>query len=414
MKNEFYYLCSFCGRTYPITRGIMLCPHCRESELKGKPLKGVLKVMMPDALRNSKRPLESFDVFDYLPVEKEFFPPLPVGNTPLIKAHNLEKMLGMNNIYLKFEGTNPTGSYKDRASYLVSALAKKWNENKIAIASTGNAASSTSGIAASAGQKVFVFIPSKAPRAKLVQCLQYGAEVISVNGTYDDAFDLSLEFSRITGILSRNTAYNPMTMEGKKTAAFEIISQLKGKKVDKLFLPVGDGVILSGIIKGFNDLKFLGLIEEVPCFVGVQAEKSSFLFKALYENVFDLKYHAGTVADSISVNVARNAYTALKDLKAAGGTIITVSDDEILTAQKLVSEKSGVFTEPSSAAAFAGFMKMKGSIAAEEENIVILLTGHGLKDIEVSSKKLKFPEVFEPDIGHIIKHFGLKESLSYK
>lgn len=413
MKNEFYYMCSTCGSTYPIKRDMMLCPLCRESDLKGKPLKGVLKVMLPQGLKNSKRPFEDFDLFDYLPVEREFFPPIPVGNTPLIKAHNLENLTGVNNVYLKFDGTNPTGSYKDRASYLVSALAKKWNENKIAIASTGNAASSMAGVAASAGQRAFVFMPSKAPRAKLVQCLQYGAEVIAVDGTYDDAFDLSLEFSLRTGILSRNTAYNPMTIEGKKTAAFELAGSLKDKGVDKVFLPVGDGVILSGIIKGFNDLKFLGLIDTVPVVVGVQAEKSSFLYKALYENVFDLNYRAGTIADSISVNVARNGYTALHDLKESGGTIVTVSDSEILEAQKLASRTAGIFSEPSSAAALAGFIKMKESIP-DGDNVVILLTGHGLKDIEVSSKKLKFPEVFEPDIGGIIKHFGLKESLLLK
>lgn len=413
MKDEFYYLCSSCGRAYPISKDLMLCPGCRERDLKGKPLKGVLKVMLPQRLRNSKKPGETYDIFDYLPVEKEFFPPIPVGNTPLIQAHNLEKKIGFNNIYLKFDGTNPTASYKDRASYLVSALANKWNENNIAIASTGNAASSMSGIAASAGQKVFVFMPSKAPRAKLVQCLQYGATLIPVNGTYDDAFDLSLEFSDLTGILNRNTAYNPMTLEGKKTAAFEILRQMKGTGISHLFLPVGDGVILSGIIKGFMDLRFLGLIEEIPQIVGVQAEGSSFLFKAFNENVYDLHYSACTQADSISVNAARNAYTAVRDLQHVNGKMVLVSDNDILEAQKTVSELSGIFCEPSSAAAFAGFVKMKEEMP-QPSNAVILLTGHGLKDIEVSSKKLKFPQAFEPDIKYIIKKLELKESLISK
>ncbi|MGE5353443.1 MAG: threonine synthase [Acidobacteriota bacterium] len=413
MKDDFYYICSLCGRTYPISRDMMLCPQCREGELKGKPLKGVLKVMLPEYMWNSKNPGDNFDVFDYLPVEREFFPEFPVGNTPLLKTHNLEERLGINNIFLKFDGTNPTGSYKDRASYLVSALAKKWGEDKIVVASTGNAASSISGIAAQAHQKVFVFIPSGAPKAKLIQCLQYGAALIPVNGSYDDAFDLSLEFSAMTGFLSRNTAYNPMTLEGKKTAAFEIVNQMKGRHLSQVFLPVGDGVILSGIIKGFMDLKFLGLIEEIPRIIGVQAEKSSFIHKAFCENIYDLNYIAETAADSISVNVARNAYTAVKDLKNVNGKVVLVSDGEILDAQKMISESSGIFSEPSSAAAFAGLIKMKDDVS-EDENTVILLTGHGLKDIEVSAKKLKFPGVFEPDLNYIIKNLELGESLSIK
>ncbi|MCU7498083.1 MAG: threonine synthase [Ignavibacteria bacterium] len=410
MKDGFYYICSLCGRTYPISRDIMLCSQCREGDLKGKPLKGVLKVMLPEYLWNSKSPGDQFDIFDYLPVEREFFPEFPVGNTPLVKARNLEDRLGVNNIFLKFDGTNPTGSYKDRASYLVSALANKWGENKIVIASTGNAASSMSGIAAQAGQKVFVFIPSGAPKAKLIQCLQYGATLIPVKGSYDDAFDLSLGFSAMTGFLSRNTAYNPMTLEGKKTAAFEIVRQMHGRRLSNLFLPVGDGVILSGIIKGFMDMKFLGLIEEIPRVIGVQAEKSSFIYKAFCENIYDLNYIAETAADSISVNVARNARTAVKDLKNVNGMMVLVGDSEILEAQKMVSESSGIFAEPSSAAAFAGFIKMKDDISASD-NSVILLTGHGLKDIEVSSKNLKFPGVFEPDLNYIIKNLGLRESL---
>lgn len=409
MGKEFYYKCSNCGRKYPITKDIMLCPVCADSDLKGKPLKGVLKVMLPESLRKSKKPGAGFDICDYLPIEKKFFPPVPVGNTPFVKAPSIGKMLGSKNIYFKFDGSNPTGSYKDRASYLVSASANKWNEKKIVVSSTGNAASSMSGIAAAAGQKVYVFMPAAAPKAKLIQCLQYGACLVPLKGSYDDAFDLSLEFSGLTGFLNRNTAYNPMTIEGKKTAAFEIIRQMNEEKISYLFLPVGDGVILSGIIKGFMDLRFLGLIEEIPTIIGVQAEGSSFLFDAFRNNVYDLNYRAHTLADSISVNVARNAYTAVKDLQEVNGRMITVSDAEILASQKMVSENTGLFCEPSSAAAFAGLVKMKET-APETDNAVVLLTGHGLKDIEVSSKNLKFPDALEPDINNIICKLGIKES----
>lgn len=174
------------------------------------------------------------------------------------------------------------------------------------------------------------------------------------------------------------------------------------KKIDYVFLPVGDGVVLSGIIKGFLDLKFLGLIKELPQFIGVQAEKSSFLYNAFYKNKFELKYKADTIADSISVNVARNAYIAIHHLKTANGKIILVSDKEILEAQNYLSRKSGVFCEPSSAASFAGFIKMSRKIS-KDEGVIILLTGHGLKDIESASKIIKYPEAFEPDLNLILK-----------
>ncbi len=406
MKDDFKYKCGNCGQIYNIEKDIMLCPGCREEFIKGKPLKGVLKVQLPDRLRNSLAEKEKINVFDFLPVEEKFFPPISVGNTPLIQAKNIQKELGFENIYLKFDGTNPTGSFKDRASYLVSAFAKKNNLNEIVVASTGNAASSMAGIAAAAGQKTFIFMPESAPKAKLVQCLQYGAELIPIKGDYDTAFDLSLEFSRRTGFLNRNTAYNPLTIEGKKTVSFELCEQMSGREIDYVFLPVGDGVILSGVIKGFSDLKYLGVIKNLPKIIGVQAEKSSFIYNAFYKGQFDLNYKASTIADSISVNIARNGYTAVNDLKSVEGEIILVSDDEILLAQNYVSKMSGIFCEPSSAASFAGFLKFKGSIS-KNKSVVLLLTGHGLKDIDSAVKSIKFPKIFEADIDYIIDNINL-------
>lgn len=404
MKNQFKYICNECGTQYEITKDLMLCPACREEILEGKPLKGILKVKLPEAFRNSKSENDLFDIHDYLPVEKEYFPNLPVGNTPLVHASNFQTEFGFENIYLKFDGTNPTGSYKDRASFLVSAFAKKFSLNEIVLASTGNAASSMAGVAAAAGQKAFIFMPSTAPKAKLVQCLQYGATLIPIQGDYDKAFDLSLKFSEQTGFLNRNTAYNPMTIEGKKTSSFELVSQLKN--IDYVFLPAGDGVVLSGVIKGFLDLQFIGLIKNIPKIVAVQANGSRFLFDAFHFDTWDLKYKADTVADSISVNVARNGHCSVADLKIVGGDVVLVSDDEILSAQKLLSQKTGIFCEPSSAASFAGLLKMKETIS-KEAKVVCLLTGHGLKDVDSAIKKINFPNAFPPDLEIISKELKL-------
>jgi len=405
VKEDFKYKCDICGQVYGIEKDLMLCPKCREENIEGKPLKGILKVQLPEGLKNSLTKEEKFNVFDFLPVEEKFFPSISVGNTPLMEAKNIQKELGFDNIYLKFDGTNPTGSFKDRASYLVSAFAKKNNVNEIVVASTGNAASSMAGIAAAAGQKAFIFMPESAPKAKSVQCLQYGAELIPIKGDYDMAFDLSLKFSKRTGFLNRNTAYNPMTIEGKKTVSFELYEQMGEKEIDYVFLPVGDGVILSGVIKGFRDLKYLGFINKIPTIIGVQAEHSSFIYNAFYNDVFDFNYKATTVADSILVNAARNGYTAVNDLKSIEGEMVLVSDKEILSAQHYVSKMSGVFCEPSSAASFAGFLKLKKNIS-KNKSVVLLLTGHGLKDIDTAVKSINFPNSFEADIDYIIDNLN--------
>lgn len=405
-QNEFKYCCSECKKEYDIKPDLMLCPDCREDDLEGKPLHGVLKVKLPGSLIKSKHIYDDFDIYDYLPVDRKYFPEIPVGNSLLYKSSNIKNDNVFNNLYLKFDGTNPSGSYKDRASYLVSAFAKKHNVDRIVVASTGNAASSMACIAASAGQEAIIFMPSTAPKAKLVQCLQYGATLIPVNGNYDKAFDLSLKFSEKTGYLNRNTAYNPMTIEGKKTVSFEIIKQLPGNDIDYVFVPVGDGVIISGVIKGFCDLLEIGLIKNIPKIIGVQSEGSRFIYTAFKENVYDLQYKADTIADSISVDAARNGYCAVNDLKEADGDMVMVSDDEILDAQLYLSKRSGIFCEPSSSVAYAGFNKIKDSID-KNANIIVLLTGHGLKDINNAMKKITYPKVYEPDIEMIINELKL-------
>ncbi len=407
MKKEFTYKCECCGRVFEIDKDLMLCPFCSRERIESKPFKGVLKVQLPSGLMNSKKTNDEFDIFDYLPVEKEYFPKLPVGNTPLIEAKNIQKDLGFEKVFLKFDGTNPTGSFKDRASFLVSAFAKKYKKKEIVVASTGNAASSMSGIAAAAEQKVYVLMPESAPKAKIVQCLQYGAEVIPIKGNYDKAFELSIKLSSETGFFNRNTAFNPMTIEGKKTVAIELSSQLNGGSIDYVFVPVGDGVILDGVIKGFLDMLYLGLINFIPKIIGVQAKGSPYIFNAFYSNKFNVSSKAKTIADSISVDVACNAFSAVRNLKKVDGEILLVSDKEILAAQHYVSKKSGIFCEPSSAAAFAGFLKMKEKLQ-EDKSYIILLTGSGLKDIDSACKGIKFPNSFEPDLNLIMKKLKLK------
>jgi threonine synthase len=345
--------------------------------------------------------LESNDPLDFLPVERQYFPAIPVGNTPLwhpapeVPSENLLKKYGFPDLYLKDDGANPTGSLKDRASFLVAAFARKHGISEVVVASTGNAGSSMAGVGAAAGLKVKLFLPKTAPPAKMIQALQYGADLVLADKNYDQAFSLSLEYSNRHGGMNRNTAYNPMTIEGKKTVAFELFNQLK-KAPDHVFVSVGDGVILSGVYKGFRDLLQLGRIEKIPVVHAVQASGSDAICRAMESGSFEGQPEipvraAKTVADSISVDIPSNGHLAVKNLKTFDGHCFTVTDEEILSAQKELSSSYGLFSEPAAATAYAGFLKQKAALDSSE-TCVVLLTGNGLKDINSATAKIVVPE----------------------
>ncbi|RLD49973.1 MAG: threonine synthase [Bacteroidetes bacterium] len=272
----------------------------------------------------------------------------------------------------------------------------------IVAASTGNAGSSLAGICASQGQKAIIMVPEAAPIAKLTQIVMYGATIIPIKGTYDDAFDLSIKATEEFGWYNRNTAFNPLTIEGKKTVSFEIFEQMGQLLPDRIFVPVGDGVIISGVYKGFEDLLKLNIINKIPMIVAVQAEGSDNLTRNINENNFEIK-GSQTLADSIAVDIPRNFYMAQDYLKKYNGEWITVSDKEILNASEMLSENSGLFAEPAAAATFAGMLKYKeeNKLEANSSNIV-LLTGSGLKDIQVLKNHIHLPKAIEPNINNLL------------
>ena len=394
------YRCIECGSGYDISPDIMLCPECRKRYNPEKPLRGILEVVQTDTRAQGVQVNQAetavsgnVDILDFiysfLPVEKKYFPSIPVGNTPLWEPLNLRKKTGFANLYLKDDTLNPTGSLKDRASFLVAAFARKYGIKDVVVASTGNAASSMAGIGAAAGLNVRIFIPASAPKAKMVQALQYGADVTLVNGTYDRAFDMSVEYTETHGGLNRNTAFNPMTIEGKKTSALEIYAQLNGMP-DYVFVPTGDGVILSGVYKGFKDIIAAGFACKMPVIYAAQAEGSSAVCRALSAGDFTKPVASQTVADSIAVDVPRGGYYALKALREFGGKCVAVSDNEIVEAQHELASVSGLFAEPSSSAAYAGFLKVK-NIIPSDSIVVLLITGSGLKDIDTAMMGVKMP-----------------------
>lgn len=434
---RWYYRCSECGATYEIEPNRYLCDACSAGQRPDRPLAGILEVDWEDdageagaaataatAARSAgttgagetrDRGPGSPTPPSYalggipVPVEPEWFPPIPVGNTPLWEPLRLRSELGFSRLYLKDDTCNPTGSYKDRASYLVAAFAAKFGISEIALASTGNAASSMAGVGAAAGIKVTVFLPVNAPEAKRIQVLQYGAELRQVAGNYDAAYDHSLEYTADGKALSRNTAYNPLTIEGKKTVSYEIVEQLgaldartrkrtaaDGKRAtaevarvapDHVFVPVGDGVILAGVYRGFENLLRLGRVERIPEIWACQAEGSAAIVRALEAGDFGRPVRSSTIADSISVDVPRNGAHALAKLIRHGGHGVKVSDQEILSAQRHLASRAGLFAEPSSAAAYAGFLKVRDKIDPGSR-IVLLITGSGLKDIAAAARGL--------------------------
>src|SRR3989339_419201 len=394
-KQNFHYRCSVCDGQYPITPELMLCPNCSViPQSADQPPRGILDVVIDKKIKSSA------NIFDFLPVEQEFFLPMPVGNTPLWRPPLLKQHLEFKNLFIKDDSLNPTGSFKDRASFLVSAFANKHKINEITLASTGNAGSSMSGVGAAAGQKITLFLPKSAPPAKIVQSIKYGANVITVDGNYDFAFDISLEYSKRKKILSRNTAYNPLTIEGKKTVSLEIFNQLDSNVPDHVFVPTGDGVIITGVYKGFADLIALGLSKKMPTIHCVQATGSDAINRAWASGHFS-KISANTIADSISVDIPRNGWRTLKYLKEFKGQTVTVSDEEILQAQSYLAQNSGIFAEPAAATSFAGFLRVKDSIS-KNDSVIILITGNGLQDIKSAMINVKMPDKHIKSIDELL------------
>jgi threonine synthase len=331
------------------------------------------------------------------------------GWTPVFKPVSLCKKIGIRNLWIKDESRNPTASFKDRASAVVVGRAREISADKLVTASTGNAGAALAGMAASVNQKAVIFAPSTAPAAKIAQLLIYGARVLLVDGTYDDAFDLTIQASNEFGWYCRNTGYNPFTAEGKKTAAFEIWEWINTSEdtfasLLSVFVSVGDGNIISGLHKGFKDLISLGWLEQMPRIYGVQAEGSSAIANAFFSGSEKIApVVAQTLADSISVDLPRDGVRAVRAVRQTGGNYILVSDGEIISAIAELG-KVGIFAEPAGAASYAGLVKaaMTGQIKPDDP-VLVINTGSGLKDVSAAMRAAVGPPVIEPTLEAVKK-----------
>ncbi len=414
MANSFTLVCNDCGHNLPNNSFGYLCPQCQKKQKPNQPPLGVFKTIYPfkeisNNLKGDKLfcKLKDNHFVDILPItNSESLGSLHVGGTPLYKF-NMDVEEGKSiGFYLKDDSQNPTFSFKDRASQLVSAYAKEQGIDTIVAASTGNAGSSLAGICASQKQRAIIMVPKTAPAAKLLQIVMYGATPVLVNGNYDAAFDLSLQATKSFGWFNRNTAYNPFTIEGKKTVAFEIYDQLKGNLPSRIFVSVGDGVIISGVYKGFEDLLELGLIDEMPIIVAVQSDKSDNLVRNMETNIFEMT-PATTIADSISVDYPRNYFMAKSYLRKYKGEWLSVTDEEIIKAASSLARNTGIFAEPAAAAAMAGMLKYSKGVDTNKMNpMLVLSTGSGLKDTKTPMQSISLPQPINPNIDALSDYFA--------
>ena len=332
---------------------------------------------------------------------------LPIGGTPLLEVERLGQQLGLRRLLIKDDSRNPGASFKDRATIIALGRARDVGCDLVTGASTGNAGSSTAVLAAALGMKARIFIPRTAPRAKVAQLLACGADVLAVNGTYDQAFDLCLAATEQFGWYNRNTGYNPFTREGKKSVSLEICEQLGWQAPDLVVVPVGDGNIISGVGKGFADFHRIGFIDRLPRLLAVQAEGSAAVVQALAGDGAIRPVSGETVADSISVSVPRDGEAAVQAIRASEGFGVTVSDAEILAAIPEVARGCGVFGEPAGVTAYAGLKKAVAQGRIDPNwTIVVLMTGSGLKDIASVLKVAGEPREIPADAGALRDVFG--------
>ncbi len=405
---SFHLRCGECGTTYAEDPTRLVCSVCAEHQEPGGSLRGVLEVVVESLPQvwPAEDPGQRFNA-DWLPISTPAScPPFPVGATPLLDAPALRAHLDMPRLWIKDDTRNPSGSTKDRASYLVTAKARDYGLQTIATASTGNAATALAAVAAAAAKRAVVFVPAAAPQAKLIQMLSYGATVFRVDGSYDDAFELCVDACRAFGWYNRNTGINPFTIEGKKTAGLEIAADLAPEVPDVILVPTGDGVILSGVAKGFTDLMRAGLLTRVPRLVAVQPEGSAAMVHALRTDAEDVwaVHGAKSVADSLVVQVPRNARCCLREIRASGGDGVTVTDDAILAAIPALARRTGVFAEPAGAAALAGLeAALAAGVVERDERVVLLVTGTGLKDVAAAARAVPPPDPIAPSLAAVVE-----------
>ncbi|MBM4130225.1 pyridoxal-phosphate dependent enzyme [bacterium] len=409
--------CVLCGRDHDTAYAGFTCADCGDEgilDAEYGPAAG-LAARLRQAAGDASRGLWRFAAL--LPVEPaDAHPAWAVAGAAPLPAPRLAAHLGLRSLVLKDDTGLPSASLKDRAAAVALARAAQLGLGHLACASTGNAAASLAVLASRGGFRCTIFVPAAAPRGKLAQLLLHGARVVRVDGSYDQAYELSLVEIARHRWYSRNCAHNPLLVEGKKTAALELAWDLtrgftdNGGLPDVVLVPVGDGCIVSATAKAFGELRESGLTDRVPRVIGVQAEGAAALARAWAATGGDraaltgrqvhalvAPVRARTLADSISVGTPRNRVKAWRRVAATGGAFLAVPDQAIVEAVVALAARGGVFAEPSGAAGLAGVLAAReAGLISPGDAVAALVTGHGLKDPGAALGACAMPEPVPP------------------
>ncbi len=398
MDNRFLR-CIGCGKKFPENDIIYACPKC------GNLLEVILPLdeLDPKALRKAfdSRPLSVWRYKEILPkVRSGAMVSMNEGGTPLHRCSRLSEKIGAKNLYIKFDGMNPTGSFKDRGMTVGVSKAMDLKVKTVVCASTGNTSASLAAYSSLAGLKCIVMIPSgMIALGKLSQAMMHGATVFAVKGNFDDALDLVMESSRELGLYVLNSV-NPFRPEGQKTAAYEICDQL-GDAPDSLVIPVGNGGNNAAYWKGFSEFREIGLSKGLPRIYGIQAEGAAPIARAFAKKAEKIEpvKNPDTIATAIKIGNPANWLKTMNAIRSSKGTAIAIPDKEIISAQKMVAQMEGLFVEPAAAASIAGLIRLldMGEID-KSEKIVCVATGHGLKDPDAAIRVSERPILIEPSM----------------
>ncbi|MBS3815096.1 MAG: threonine synthase [Hadesarchaea archaeon] len=402
------YECIDCGSTFSPQESFYTCPECG----------GLLEIEFD--LEKVKEEIDFGELESETPTTWKYRPFLPIlddskivslqeGGTPLYSCDNLAEEIGLDELYVKNEGENPTGSFKDRGMTVGVTKAREFGMDIVTCASTGNTSASLAAYAAKVGLKCAVLLPEgKVALGKLSQAIMHGAQVIGIEGNFDRALELVRKLCNERDDIYLLNSVNPFRPQGQKTIGFEIADQLGFNSPDRVILPMGNCANIWAIYKGFFEFRETGVVDSIPKMTGIQAEGAMPIVKAIKKDLeeFESVKNPDTVATAIRIGNPVNGPKALKAIRGSEGTAEGVSDDEIVQAQKMLAKLEGIGVEPASASSIAGLKKLVDSgIIERDEKVVCVTTGHILKDpqevIDVSEKPVKVPAEYDKIIKQL-------------
>ncbi len=407
--SRFYELhCVACGRRVREEESSTRCPTCRSPLDVRYDYEYIRSRLNRYSLRNS--PIKAMKYLDFYPIENlSLVVSLDEGGTPLYRCRKLGEAAGCSRLYIKNEGANPTGVFKDRGTIVELTKAKEHGAKAVCVASTGNMAASVAAYATIAMMPCYVLVPEGTAIGKMAQALSYGARVLQVRGTYNDAFGLTEEMSqRYNFYLAGDYAFR---VEGQKSQAFEIIEQLDWRVPAAVIVPMGFGTNIAALWKGFKEFHIMGLIDRLPRLIGVQPEGCSPIVAAFnrgQEKMIPVE-RPNTICSALSAGDPLDGVKAVRAIKESGGCALTVSDGEILEGQQQLARLESIFVEPAGALPIAALQPLLTTARVRADEVVVCLaTGNGLKDPRAALRVLPSPASIEPTMQEVDKFLKLK------